>query len=199
MAKSKAKQAKDEAGRTSRTAAEARRTASVQVENPYGNGGCDRVTVVSDTVAWLAARGMIDVRQQAAAERYRRAHETVHGGLSCILGKDVVGGPRGDGVSERRLEAGGVLRDAHALLGPIARVVQAIVGEGRSIEDVALQMHAAAGRGERAAVSLNLRMGLQTLADAWEGPIRAQPIRSSHSEGYRPEIGPVTGSGCRAG
>ena len=196
MARARDAEARARAGLAGKTAAETRRTATVEIESPYGEGS-DRVTIVSDTVAWLAARGMIDDRQKAAAERYRRAHETVHAGMACILAKDVVDGPRRDGVSERRLEAGRVLNDASALLGPLGRVVQAVVGEGRSLDEIAAELHGTVGRGERTATSHMLRLGLRTLADAWDCEDRPQAIRSSYAEAARPSIGDATEAGLR--
>ncbi|RAH99206.1 hypothetical protein DLJ53_21925 [Acuticoccus sediminis] len=186
MAKSKVRKAREAAGAAGKTAAEARRTTTAQVENPYGNGGVDRVTVVSDTVAWLAARGMIDARQQAAAATYRRAYDVAHADLACLLGKDTIDGRRGDGVTASRLDAGRVLREADAVLGPVSRVVRSVIGEGRTVEEAAAEIHGSSGRAQRTAVSYMLRLGLEALADAWERPVRRVGIVSSHSDDYRP-------------
>ncbi|WP_226578832.1 hypothetical protein [Acuticoccus sediminis] len=189
MAKSKVRKAREAAGAAGKTAAETRRTTTAQVENPYGNGAVDRVTVVSDTVAWLAARGMIDARQQEAAARYRRAYDVAHGDLACLLGKDSVDGRRSDGVTASRLDAGRVLREADAMLGPVGRVVRLVVGDGRSIQEAAAEICGSAGKLQRTGVSQMLHLGLRTLADAWERPVRPVGIVSSHAEDYRPVAG----------
>ncbi|ORE94115.1 hypothetical protein ATO13_08576 [Stappia sp. 22II-S9-Z10] len=202
MAKSKAAMARAEEaaklqreGRAGKTAAEARRTATVTVESPYGHAGGETVTVASDTVAWLAARGMIDDRQRAAAERYRQAHETVHAGMACILGRDGNGGARADGLSERRLDAARDLNQAALALGPLSKVVRGVVAEGRSISDVAMELHGGAGKLERGAVSHMLRLALKALADVWD-----RPVAPRWAAGWQDDAaGPATDEGVAPG
>ncbi|MCF3933288.1 hypothetical protein L1787_07670 [Acuticoccus sp. M5D2P5] len=148
------------------TAAEARERTAAIVESPYGNG-VDRVSVV-DPIVCMVRQGRLDVRQQSAAHRYRKAFDRVYGAQACILGKDGTTS-RGiaGGASQGLLEAAGELREADRILGWTASTVRAVVGYGRSLDELAAELEGEASRTAKASISAVLRQSLTALAEVW--------------------------------
>lgn len=187
---------KDCVGRVlSPTAADRRELAPALVQDAYGNGAVERVTVVADTVLLLARRGELEPRQVAAAHRYRTAVERVSATGRSALFVDRVDGGTHLAIPASKAAAAADIRHAREVLGKFAWIVDAVVVEGLTLDAVASRLPGGVSRGTKSTASVLFRMALSHLADAWL-PVRAA-IVSSHAEGYRPEG--VTGEAVEAG
>ena len=101
-----------------RTAAEARKTAKVNVASPYSHG-IDRVDRVIDTIEAMHKRKQIDGRQKQAADRLRSAYDVLGGsvGGSMDFERARGGGTPGAPPAPPSLEAAETLRLARATAG----------------------------------------------------------------------------------
>jgi hypothetical protein len=91
------------------------------------------------SVATLAAHGVLDADQVAAAFRFRNAWETVQEARQASFGFSewIDAGCRPPGLSERRLAAAGLLRQCRRLLGAHGyHLVSRICGEGFHVRDL---------------------------------------------------------------
>lgn len=152
--------------RKSPTAVARRPMVASVVESPYGNG-VDHVLVV-DTVQAMVRQRMLDPRQYEAAMRYRRAFDAVFASGSNILGRELIDETPKAGHSDGRLAGAADLRSASQLLGGFEFAVRWVVGEGRTLDELARHFGGGkAGRGERSAASNVVRIALRILADDW--------------------------------
>lgn len=153
---------------------------SAEVDNPYfSRSHSDEksnhrkilasVNVRESAVSMLAARGVIEAHQVAAADQFRLLWEALGGaGARAIdMTKEAVdGGKIADPIRALQFEAGIRLKAARDCLvkvhGEYAyRLVGYIAGEGRSIHDLTET------RRQRDTMTDNLRMYLDTLARFW--------------------------------
>jgi hypothetical protein len=124
------------------------------------------VNVRESAVTILAARGVLDPAQVAAADRFRGLFEAMGGkGAGAIdYGREHVdGGKVREPITDRQVNAGKKLARCRALLGVrLYRLVSAVCGEGRSLHEVA-------GKDKRPRLMAAdmLRMGLDDLAEMW--------------------------------
>ena len=91
------------------------------------------------SVASLAAHGVLDADQVAAAFRFRNAWETVQAARQASIGFSewIDAGCPSIALSERRLAAAGTLRQCRRLLGAHGyELVSRICGEGFHIRDL---------------------------------------------------------------
>jgi hypothetical protein len=116
------------------------------------------------SVASLAAHGVLDADQVAAAFRFRNAWETVKGARQASFGFSewIDAGCRPPGLSERRLAAAGHLRQSRRLLGAHGyHLVSRICGEGFHVRDLYPTRRA------RDTATDLLRIHLTALAQLW--------------------------------
>ena len=108
-----------------------------------------RVNLRESALDHMAARGRIDTAQQAAGDRFRALWERAAIGRRCaadLTREAVDGGGAGDVFTEGFVQAGRDLAEAMRAAGRAgARVLGQVVGEGRSIEDVARAWTGAGG------------------------------------------------------
>lgn len=165
--------------RKNRPAAE-RPTATKTVQNPlwsrdhHGERSNPRFVQVAinpreSGIVTLAARGLLDQAQEAAADRFRALWETLGGaGAKAIdYSREAVdGGAAADPISLRQVAAGRsmakamqALKDQHGDYG--CRIVVHIAGQGHSVHDLAET------RRQRDTLTDNLRSCLDLLARHW--------------------------------
>jgi hypothetical protein len=175
-----------------RTAAEARKTAKVNVASPYSHG-IDRVERVVDTVDAMHKRRQIDGRQKQAADTYRDAFETLGGRVGGAMDFDKVrAGTPGAPPAPPALLAAETLRQARAVLGELdGRIVELVAGVGHSIEHVAALVLGKAKLSDRDTehVGRRLREALSMLADRWHPVSKASKIRGHIEDGAKPVAG----------
>ncbi|MBZ9894230.1 hypothetical protein LB545_07715 [Mesorhizobium sp. BR1-1-6] len=128
------------------------------------------INIRESAITTLAAKGVINAGQAAAAVRFRAAWERMGGAGAGALDyskEPVDGGGVVEPITIRQLEAGRELKDARDALkkahGEYAfRVVCYIAGEGRSIHELTET------RRQRDTLTDNLRAYLDVLAVLWE-------------------------------
>jgi hypothetical protein len=137
------------------------------------------VNIAGDPVERGFRRGMIDLAQKMAAERFRELWERA--GAAGARGIDptraaVDGGDR-DPVSLAVLQALTDLARARAEIGARAYDrVRMFAGEGRSATDIALAVHGTPTMRDREFVMVGLREALSDLAALWGIAGRRRPI-----------------------
>ncbi|MGR9055500.1 hypothetical protein ACU8NH_06230 [Rhizobium leguminosarum] len=146
------------------------------IENPYFSrahpaGATNPRDVVAmmnvreSAITTMAARGVLDAAQVAAATRFRALWEALGGkGAGAIdYGKEHVdGGKARDPITEREVNAGKELARCRALLGArMYGLVSAVAGEGYALTEIF------EGKRERLTAADMLRMGLDDLAELW--------------------------------
>lgn len=107
----------------------------------------DKVQRVFYTLELMKNRKQITRPQFDAAERYRDAYETCHGGIKSSLDTSNMGGsaPGSRSITPNQMWAADVLNDAAKTLGVIhGYMVRLVAGEGQSFEDVTAAIY---GRG----------------------------------------------------
>ncbi|MGO7508909.1 hypothetical protein ACC677_02595 [Rhizobium ruizarguesonis] len=123
------------------------------------------MNVRESAITTMAARGVFDAAQVAAATRFRALWESIGGkGAGAInYGKEPVdGGKARDPITEREVNAGKELAKCRELLGVrLYGLVSAVCGEGYALTEIF------AGKRERLTAADMLRMGLDDLAELW--------------------------------
>jgi hypothetical protein len=122
------------------------------------------VNLRQSATASLAAYGILDKTQIAAANRFGAYWEIAHGlRLSAnVLREHVDTGRRGSSAPERQIAAADELSRAHAILGDHGfRLVSQICGQGFAIREIY------ASRRQRDTATDMLRIHLDSLATMW--------------------------------
>jgi hypothetical protein len=128
------------------------------------------INVRESAITTLAAKGVINAAQTAAADRFRHLWEVMGGAGAPALDyskEPVDGGGISEPISIRQLEAGRALKAAKSELVSIYgeygyRLVGYIAGEGRSIHELTET------RRQRDTMTDNLRAYLDVLARLWK-------------------------------
>ncbi|WP_342028447.1 hypothetical protein [Rhizobium ecuadorense] len=124
------------------------------------------MNVRESAITTMAARGVLDAAQVAAADRFRRLWEMMGGkGAGAVdYGRERVdGGKAPDPITQRQANAGKELARCRALLGArMYGLVSAVAGEGYALHEVVGD-----GKRERLTAADMLRMGLDDLAELW--------------------------------
>lgn len=170
------------------TAASRRETEGAVIPSPLNNG-FDKVTRLVDTISLMKRQGHITQREVEAAEIFREAFDVLHGGMTCTLNPDNVGGASSNGrtPSQGAIWAAEKDQDARFALGVVDyAILKKIVGEGRSIDDLAkVKGSKRSTQRQRTLVSDRLREGLITLAEKWMPSTRMKG--SSRIRVYAPD------------
>nr|WP_106795308.1 hypothetical protein [Rhizobium sp. H4] len=123
------------------------------------------INVRESAITTMAARGVLDAAQVAAADRFRRLWESMGGKVASAIdyGREHVdGGKAPDPITEREVNAGKELARCRALLGVrLYGLVSAVAGEGFALTEIF------EGKRERLTAADMLRMGLDDLAELW--------------------------------
>lgn len=123
------------------------------------------VNVRESAISTLAARGVINAAQVAAATRFRSLWEAMGGAGAGAFDytKEFVDGGRGpQSISDKQLTAGKELKRCRDLLGLRGfTLVRAVCGEGHSLYDIG------SIKRERLTAADNLRACLDDLAAMW--------------------------------
>ncbi len=155
------------------------KTERIAVSSPTVPGAREEVEYVPGHVDHLRARKQFGKTKAEnefafrAADRIRRAHETLYGAVGGVMDFDRVRG-RGAapmGPSDSYLQAAETMREAKQSLYALDyRAVQLCVCQGFTIEQAATVIRKrVATRADREEVGRCLRQGLQQLAERWFG------------------------------
>lgn len=155
----------------------------------------EELSAAVDTVQALYRRRQLSERAWLAVEDYRRAYDTIAARLGGAMDFERVRGGGMAGYSDRELAASEKLNHAAKVLGMIdGRVVDLIVGQNRSLEEVARMICGPDEKTDRAGgracnhIGRRLRESLELLADHWHRP-RRQGIVSYRDPDAKPEGG----------
>ncbi|TBB46292.1 hypothetical protein ELH49_20660 [Rhizobium ruizarguesonis] len=123
------------------------------------------INVRESAITTMAARGVLDAAQVAAATRFRALWEAIGGkGAGAVdYGREHVdGGKARDPITERQANAGKELAKCRELLGVrLYGLVSAVCGEGYALTEIFT------GKRERLTAADCLRMSLDDLAELW--------------------------------
>ena len=122
------------------------------------------VNIRESAIATLAAKGVLNAAQVAAADRFRQLCERMGSGVRTVdyAREPVDGGRSADPVSATQLAAGKELKRCRDLLGAHGYgLVRQIAGERRSLHEFC------ATRRERETAADMLRIHLDALAELW--------------------------------
>jgi hypothetical protein len=155
--------------------------------DPHVPGRPERkqVNVRESAVAHMASRGRLSSSHVAAADRFRELWERVSIGRSRALdiGNVGGGGGRGDPLSDSLVNAGAVLAQTMRQIGMIhGRFLIAIVGEGKTIAEVARTWSESTGRlkgtSAQGYVTGTLVDALDSLVGIWRLEAKGSPKRA---------------------
>ena len=141
------------------------------------------VNVRESAIDHMASRGRLDETQHTAADRFRKMWELAAIGRSRGINFDsAYSGAVGDPFTDELIQAGRILARTIRRLGLIrARILVAVVGEGKLIEEVAREWSDSSGRlkGKRAEgyVTGTLVDAIDDLVDIWRLEAKGQPER----------------------
>lgn len=155
------------------------KTERVAVSSPTVPGAREEVDYVPGHADRMRARGQFGKTRAEnefafkAADRMRRAHETLYGAVGGVMDFDRVRG-RGAtpmGPHESYLQAAETMREAKRMLYSLDfRVVELCVCKGFTVEQAASVIHRrTATRMDKLETGRCLRQGLQRLAEEWFG------------------------------
>jgi len=123
------------------------------------------INIRESGIATLAAKGLLDMAQVAAADSYRRLWETLGGagaGAIDYTREHVDGGPAREPITERQIRAGKELAECRRLIGKHGfELVTMIAGQRMSLHELYTT------RRERDTAADMLRVYLTQLAGMW--------------------------------
>lgn len=123
------------------------------------------INVKESAVETMFARGVLDMSQKRAADRFRQTWEAMGGaGASAMdYAREVVdGGRTPDPINERQIDAGKSLAACRARLGArMYDLVCKICGEGLALDEICQSKR------EKLTAADNLRHSLDDLAEIW--------------------------------
>lgn len=150
-----------------------------------------QVNVRESSIDHMHSRGRIDASQKQAGDRFRKLWEMAAVGRNQAMDttkEPVDGGGAGDPISDGLIRASQELSRVMRELGPVgSKMMIALVGEGRRIEDVASDWSqtggALSGRRAEGYVSGRMIEALDDLVRLWK--LEGSPLAPDQPQTYR--------------